>query len=368
MEPVRIGVVGCGNISGIYLKTMKAMTPLDVVAVSDLDLERARKAANEYGIAQAMSTTEMLESEDIELVVNLTVPKAHAPVNDEFLMSGKHVYVEKPFATDLGSGRRTLQLAAAKGLRTGAAPDTFLGAGLQTCRDLIDAGVIGEPIGAQAFMMCHGHESWHPSPEFYYEVGGGPLFDMGPYYLTALVHLMGPVSKVNGMSRATFAQRQITSQPKFGKLVDVETPTNILGLMEFANGALGQVTMSFDVWHHRLPHIEIYGTEGSLSVPDPNGFGGPITVRGKGESEWHEVPVSRSYAENSRGLGVLDMACAIRDGRPSRADGTLAYHVLEIMSGILQASEERREVSMESRPQRPASLPKDLAHGEFIAG
>lgn len=345
---------------------MKAMSPLDVVAVSDLDIERAQKAADEYGISKAMTTTEMLEDEDIELVVNLTVPKAHAPVNDEFLLSGKHVYVEKPYATDLEAGKRTLQLAAAKGKLTGAAPDTFLGAGLQTCRDLIDAGTIGEPIGAHAFMMCHGHESWHPSPEFYYEVGGGPLFDMGPYYLTALVHLIGPVAKVNGMARATFDKRQITSQPKFGKVNEVETPTNILGLLEFANGALGQVSMSFDIWHHRLPHIEIYGTEGSLTVPDPNGFGGVISVRGKGEGDWHEVPISRAYAENSRGLGVLDMACAIRDGRPARAGGELAYHVLEIMAGILQAAEERREVAMETQPSRPASLPKDLTFGDWI--
>jgi predicted dehydrogenase len=355
VEAVKVGVVGCGNISGIYLENMQAMAPLEVVAVCDLDLARAQEVGGRCGL-QAMTTTEMLETGDIDLVVNLTVPKAHAPVNDEFLLSGKHVYVEKPFALDVESGRRTLELAKAKGLRTGAAPDTFLGAGLQTCRELIDSGAIGEPIGAQAFMMCHGHESWHPSPEFYYEVGGGPLFDMGPYYLTALASLLGPVEAVSGMARATFDERQITSQPRFGKVVPVETPTNILGLLRFAGGALGQVSMSFDVWHHELPHIEIYGTEGSLSAPDPNGFGGPVRIRGRGESAWHEVPLTKSHATNSRGLGVQDMAIGIREGRPHRASGELAFHVLEVMEGILRAAEQRGEVAIDSAPGRPDLL------------
>lgn len=360
VEPVKVGVVGCGNISGIYLETMQSMAPLEVIAVCDLDITRAQTTAEKYGIPQALSTAEMLASGDVELVVNLTVPKAHAPVNDEFLLAGKHVYVEKPFALDRVSGRHTLDLAAQKGLRTGAAPDTFLGAGLQTCREIIDSGAIGEPIGAQAFMMCHGHESWHPSPEFYYERGGGPLFDMGPYYLTALVHLMGPVASVSGMARSTFPERQISSQPKFGQIVPVETPTHILGLLQFQNGALGQVTMSFDVWHHELPHIEIYGTEGSLSVPDPNGFGGSVRVRGRGEAAWHDVPLTRPYEANSRGLGVMDMALGIRENRPHRASGELAYHVLEIMEGILTAADEKQEVKLETHPNRPEALPRDF--------
>jgi len=361
VDSVKVGVVGCGNISGIYLENMQKMSPLQVVAVADLDMDRATAVAEKHGL-RAITTTEMLEADDIELVVNLTVPKAHAPVNDEFLLAGKHIYVEKPYALDRASGMQTLEIAHMKHLRTGAAPDTFLGASHQTCRELIDSGAIGEPIGAQAFMMCHGHESWHPSPEFYYEVGGGPLFDMGPYYLTALVNLLGPVGSVAGMARATFQERQITSQPKFGKVVPVETPTNILGLLRFESGALAQVTMSFDVWHHELPHIEIYGTEGSLSVPDPNGFGGKVRVRGRGESEWHEVPVKRPHAENSRGLGVQDMALGIQENRPHRASGELAYHVLEVMEGILTAAEERCETSIRSRPARPEALP--ILHNE----
>lgn len=356
VESVRVGVVGCGNISGIYLENMQSMEPLQVVAVADLDADRARTVAERTGIGRVLTTAEMLEADDIDLVVNLTVPKAHAPVNDEFLKAGKHVYVEKPFALDRESGARTLEIAHHANLRTGAAPDTFLGASHQTCRDLIDSGAIGEPIGAHAFMMCHGHESWHPSPEFYYEVGGGPLFDMGPYYLTAMVNLMGPVAAVSGMARPTFNERQITSQPKYGKIIPVETPTNILGLLQFESGALAQVSMSFDVWHHELPHIEIYGTEGSLSVPDPNGFGGTVRIRGRGESAWNEVPVNKAYAENSRGLGVRDMAQGIREGRPHRASGELAYHVLEIMENILVAAENKREMPIASRPARPEPL------------
>jgi len=216
-------------------------------------------------------------------------------------------------------------------------------------------------------MTCHGHESWHPSPEFYYEVGGGPMFDMGPYYLTALVNLIGPVRQVSGMARITFPERLITSQPKYGKVVKVETPTHIAGTMEFANGAIGTVVMSFDVWAAQLPRIEIYGTEGTLSVPDPNTFGGPVRLYRPGNRDWMEIPLTHGYTENSRGLGVADMAAAIQTGRPHRASGDLAYHVLDVMQAFLDAAEAGRTVSIESTCERPRPLPLGLRHGQIDA-
>jgi predicted dehydrogenase len=256
-----------------------------------------------------------------------------------------------------------LELAAAKGVRIGGAPDTFLGAGIQTCRKLIEDGWIGEPVAATAFLMGHGHESWHPDPEFYYHLGGGPMFDMGPYYLTALVNLVGPVKRVTGSARITFPERTITSQPKFGKKIEVEVPTHIAGVLDFANGAIGTIVTSFDVWGGQLPRIEIYGAEGTLSVPDPNTFGGPIYLRPARSQEWHEVPLAYGYAENSRGLGVADMAHALLSGRKHRANGDLTYHVLDIMHAIHDASRESRHIELESTCEQPALFPLGMLPG-----
>ncbi|MCX7801137.1 MAG: Gfo/Idh/MocA family oxidoreductase, partial [Fimbriimonadales bacterium] len=267
MEPLRIGVVGCGNISGIYLHNLTSYEQTRVVACADLDLDRAREASERFGVPKACTTAELLEDPEVELVLNLTVPKAHFEVAEAALQAGKHVYNEKPLTVERTHAARLLRLARERGLLVGCAPDTFLGAGLQTCRKLIDDGAIGEPVGANAFMMCHGHESWHPSPEFYYEVGGGPMLDMGPYYLTALTALLGPIRRVAGSARKTFPSRTITSEPKRGKVVPVETPTHLVGVLDFACGAIGQITTSFDVWSHHMPLLEVYGSEGSLSVP-----------------------------------------------------------------------------------------------------
>jgi predicted dehydrogenase len=256
-----------------------------------------------------------------------------------------------------------LGAARDKGLLIGCAPDTFLGGGLQTCRKLIDDGWIGEPIAATAFMMCRGHENWHPDPEFYYQAGGGPMFDMGPYYLTALIHLIGPVGRVTGSAQITFPERIITSQPKYGTKIKVDVPTHVAGVMDFANGAVGTIITSFDVWAARLPRIEIYGTEGSLAVPDPNGFGGPVLVRRAGASEWGGVPLTHRYTKQSRGIGVADMAYALRSGRPHRANGDLAYHVLDIMHAFSHASQEGRHVELTSACGRPEPLPLGLAEG-----
>lgn len=354
MNPLRIGVIGCGDISGIYFENLRRFPMTEVVACADLDSEKARSRAREFGVPRVLSADEIVTDPDVELILNLTVPKAHGPVNLKAVQAGKHVYVEKPLALQR---EEALSFIQEGGTLVGGAPDTFLGAGLQTCRRLIDSGAVGEPIGVNAFMLCHGHESWHRSPEFYYEVGGGPLFDMGPYYLTALVSLMGPIRSVSGSARVTFPTRTITSEPKRGKVVEVETPTHIAALLDFESGALGQLTTSFDVWGHTMPHIEIYGTEGSLSTLDPNGFGGPIRLRRAGQDSWEDVPVEGPYSQNSRGVGVLDMAHAIRRGREARASGALAFHVLDVMQSILESAESGARVSLTSTTKRPDPIP-----------
>ena len=362
-EQVKIGIIGCGNISPIYLQSGGKFEILDIVAVSDKIMERAESRAAEYGVPRACTVKELLADPEIQIVINITTPDAHAEVGLQVLEAGKCVYNEKPLAVRREDGKRMVELAAAKGVRIGGAPDTFLGGGLQTCRKLINDGWIGEPVAATAFLMGHGHESWHPDPEFYYKVGGGPMFDMGPYYLTALVSLVGPVKRVTGSARITFPERTITSQPKFGKKIEVEVPTHIAGVLDFANGAVGTIVTSFDVWGGQLPRIEIYGTEGTLSCPDPNTFGGPIRICPARSREWHEVPLAYGYAENSRGLGVADMAHALLSGRKHRANGDLTYHVLDIMHAVHEASRENRHVELESTCESPAIFPLGMLPG-----
>ena len=354
-SPVKVGIVGCGNISNIYFETAKRLDILEVAACADLDLDRAKAKAAEHDVSKACSVAELLADPDIQIVINLTIPKAHFEVCLAALNAGKSAYVEKPLSLTRDQGRELLQAAEANNLRIGGAPDTFLGAGLQTCRKVIDDGLIGEPVAATAFMLCHGHETWHPDPEFYYKPGGGPMFDMGPYYLTALVSLMGPITRIAGSAQKAFSERTVTSEPKNGYVISVETPTHIAGTADFANGAVATVITSFDVWSSVLPPIEVHGTHGSLSVPDPNTFGGPVKVNRSG-SGWEEVPLIPGYPENSRGLGVADMAYAIRENRPARASGDLTYHVLEAMWGFLDSSEQSKYYVMQSTVERPAAL------------
>jgi predicted dehydrogenase len=360
MKPAKLGIVGCGNISGIYCQNARKLEALDLIACADLVAERAEAKAAEFGIAKACTTEKLLADPHIEIVLNLTIPIAHAEVAFAALKAGKSVYNEKPLAITREDGKRMTQTAKRKGLLVGCAPDTFMGAGIQTCRKLIDDGWIGEPVAATAFMTCHGHESWHPDPEFYYKVGGGPMFDMGPYYLTALINLMGPVKRVTGSTRITFPTRTITSEPKYGAVIKVDVPTHVVGLLEFANGAVGTILTTFDVWAANLPRIEVYGTEGSLSVPDPNTFGGPVRVMRAG-GEWTEMPLTHGYAQNSRGVGVADMAMALRSKRAHRASGELAYHVLDIMHAIHDAASNARHVELASTCHKPAALPLGLA-------
>ncbi len=364
-EPKKVGVIGCGNISSIYLKAGQVFDVLDIVACSDLDPGKAQAQAEKFGVPRVCSTDELLADPEIDIVVNLTTPDVHAEIALAAIEAGKHVHTEKPLAVTRADGRRVIEAADRVGLRVGCAPDTFLGAGGQTCRKLIDDGAIGRPVAATAFFTCRGHESWHPNPEFYYKRGGGPMFDMGPYYLTTLVNLMGPVRRVTASARATFAHRTITSQPFAGKVIDVEVPTHVAGVLDFESGAVATILTSFDVHAANLPRIEVYGTEGSLSVPDPNTFGGPVRIWRSKEKGWEDVPLTHGYAENSRGIGPADMACALSSGRPHRAAGELAFHVLDIMQAFHEASDSDAHVELESTCTRPAPLPVDIKEGEL---
>jgi predicted dehydrogenase len=364
VEPVKVGIVGCGYISGIYLQNGERLEAIDIVAGSDLISERAEARAEEYGI-RACTNEDIYSDPEIGIVLNLTTPDAHYEVAMEAIQAGKSVYNEKPLAIRLEDGKKLVDAAAEKRVLIGCAPDTFMGGGIQTCRKLIDDGLIGEPVAATAFMVCHGHESWHPDPEFYYKIGGGPMLDMGPYYLTALVNLVGPIRRVTGSARITFPERTITSEPRHGTKIEVEVPTHVAGVMDFHNGAVGTIITSFDVWGAQLPRIEVYGSEGTLSVPDPNTFGGPVKLLRAGSEEWEQVPLSHGYAENSRGLGVADMACALRSGRVHRANGDMAYHVLEAMHAFHTASKAGRAVELTSSCSRPESLPLGLIEGRL---
>ena len=364
-DKVRIGIIGCGNISPAYFRGCRAFDILDVVACADIDMDRARARAEEFGAA-AWPVEEILADPAIQIVVNLTVPRAHAEVNLAAIAAGKHVYCEKPLAITRSDGQRTLAAAEKKGVRVGCAPDTFLGGGIQTCRKLIDDGVIGEPVAATAFMTCRGHESWHPDPAFYYQPGGGPMLDMGPYYLTALVNLIGPIRRVTGSTRITFPERLVTSQPNYGTRIKVETATHVAGVVDFVNGAVGTIITSFDIWAANLPRIEIYGTEGSISVPDPNRFDGPVLLRRADSSDWSDIPLTHS-ADVGRGIGVADMAYGLVYGRPHRASGELAYHILEVMHAFEDASQTGRHVDIESSCVQPAAFPIGLMPGRLDA-
>lgn len=366
-QKVRVGIIGCGVISGIYLKNLPTFEAVEVVACADLVLERAQARAAEFRVPRACLPEDLLADPSIDLVVNLTIPKAHAEVALAAVDAGKSVYNEKPLTVRREQGQELLRRAAQRNVLVGGAPDTFLGAGLQTCRQVIDDGLIGQPVAATAFMAGHGHEHWHPDPAFYYQIGGGPMFDMGPYYLTALVSLLGPIERVAGSARITFPERTITSKPKSGEKIQVETPTHVAGTLDFRSGAVATVITSFDVWSHSLPKIEIYGSEGTLSVPDPNTFGGPVKLRRGRDADWEDVPVTRHYSGNSRGLGVADLAQALRSGRPARAGGRLAYHVLDTMHAFLESSETGHYSHLESSCDRPAPLPADLPPGRLDA-
>lgn len=342
MKPVKIGFVGVGDISGIYLKNLTEMfDELEVYAVCDLVREKAEKAQAQYHIQKLYNTMDDLFADPaVDIVLNLTRPYEHFGVTKAALEAGKHVYSEKPLAASLEEGETLVALAQQKNLMLGGAPDTFLGAGIQTCRKLLDDGFLGEPIGACAHMICHGHESWHPDPAFYYQYGGGPMMDMGPYYITALVHLLGGVSSVHSVAKTTFPQRLITSAPHHGETIDVRVPTHVNGILNFKTGAVGTILTTFDVYYPSQAKLEIYGTRGTLILPDPNYFGGPVAVLHGCDSEMRTMPLCFPHAENSRGLGLADMARSLRSGTPFRASYQQTFHVLEVLQKLQAGTQE----------------------------
>ncbi|QNP75145.1 Gfo/Idh/MocA family oxidoreductase [Streptomyces roseirectus] len=356
---LRVGLVGAGKISDAYLTTLAELKNLRLTAVADLDTERARAAAAKVPGTRTATLDELYDAEDVDLVLNLTIPAAHATVAHAAIAAGKHVYGEKPLATTTAAARALLDAAAEAGVRVGCAPDTVLGTGVQTARAALDAGDLGVPVAASAFMVSSGPERWHPDPEFYYQPGGGPLLDMGPYYLTSLVTLLGPVRRVVGMSSTPQAERFIGQGYRAGTRFPVEVATHVTGVLEHRSGALSTLVMSFDVWRSTLPRIEIHGTDGSLSLPDPNYFDGPVNLFRPGAQDWDELPILGGYRDASRGYGVADLARAVSRGEPHRADGELAYHVLDIMESLLTAAETGTSVEISSDCARPSAVPAD---------
>jgi predicted dehydrogenase len=380
----RVGVVGIGDISDVYLNNLKKYPMVQVIGCAGRDPGKARAKAALHDLPKAYTgAAELLDDPEVDLVLDLTTPGAHHALNMAALRAGKHVYTEKPLAGTFAEGKELMALARARGLRVGCAPDTFLGGRLQTCRDIIDSGRIGAVTGASAFVVSHGPEWHHPSPGFLYQPGAGPVLDVGPYYVTALTALLGPARRCCAMGKRTFPSRTLECGPLKGTAIPVRVDTHLTASIEFASGAIVTLLASFDVWDSELPRIEIYGTEGTLCIGDldpvggPNLFGGKLLLRTRDEYRWQglprtnadapwlEVPVTRpfnelSHRDDSRGIGLVDLACAIRDGRPHRANGDLALHGLELMEAILTSATEGRFQSLESSCARPEPLPLDF--------
>jgi predicted dehydrogenase len=361
----RVGVIGCGVIAKVYAEKLNALAGVKLAACADLDRQRAETFADQHRIARVADVADLLADPEIDAVVNLTVPQAHYEISRAAIGAGKSIYSEKPLALTVPEGRALLDAAARQGVRLGCAPDTFLGAGLQTCRALLDAGAIGEPIGACGFMLSSGPERWHPGPQMFYQRGAGPLFDMGPYYFTALVSLLGPARRIAAAARITHAERVIGSEPSRGQRIAVEVPTHVASVVDFVSGPIATLVMSFDVQASRHRCIEIYGTEGTLAVPDPNTFGGNVQIRRHASNDWQTQALTHANATQSRGIGFADMLVAMQKGRPHRACGELALHVLELLESAVASSERGQHVLLQTRCERPAALPAGLADDEF---
>ncbi|MFO1036842.1 MAG: Gfo/Idh/MocA family oxidoreductase [Geminicoccaceae bacterium] len=379
MAPVKLGIVGCGNISDAYLRGAGRSSLVSVKACADIAPEVAKAKAEAYGI-QAMSVEDLLADPEIEIVINLTVPLAHAEVGLRTIEAGKHFYTEKPLAASFAEAREVIAATRAKGLQVGSAPDTFLGASHQAVREAVDEGRIGKVVGGAVCFATPGMEMWHPNPSFFFKRGGGPVLDIGCYPITQLVNVLGPVASVVAHASRGQDTRTVTSEPRNGEVIAVEVPTTVNGALVFASGANVAFTVSWDIWKHtRLP-IEFYGTEGSILNPDPNFFGGTpkISVR---DGDWEDLaiaafPFGIPNRDTRRGdmvadyriIGVLDMAQAIRAGRPYRANGDLALHVLEVMEALERSSVEGHRVRIETLCERPAPVPHGADENVFVDG
>ncbi|HEY3415613.1 MAG TPA: Gfo/Idh/MocA family oxidoreductase [Armatimonadota bacterium] len=363
IPPLNIGIIGCGNISQTYFNAAKTFPVLNVVACADINKAAAQAKAAEHGVRE-LPVDDLLKMDEIDAIINLTIPAAHAEITLRALEAGKHVHGEKPLAVTREEGQAIVRKAREQGLRVSSAPDTFLGAGLQTCRKILNDGWLGRPIGGNAVMLGHGPEGWHPNPGFFYQKGAGPMFDMGPYYLTALVSLLGPVKRVAAITGKAFPQRLATCKEHYGEWLPVEVPTHLAGTLEFHNGAIVTVTISFDVWNTHNPNpIAIFGTEGSLQAPDPNGFGGTVHYLRGTAPGWQEMPHSHGYADNMRSIGLADMAYALHSGRPHRCSLEMAYHVLDVMHTFEESSLAGSHLEVASTCPQPAPLPLGLPHG-----
>lgn len=352
---ITCAIIGCGNISDTYITNLKRFPTIELKYCCDIIDEKAIEKSEKYNLTYK-NLNDIYASEDIDLIVNLTNPSSHFEVSLKAIEHGKHVYTEKPLATTYEEAELLVEKAKEKGLSIGCAPDTFFGGVWQTARKLIEDGWIGKPISATAFMLCRGHESWHPSPEFFYKPGGGPLFDMGPYYLTTLVFLLGPIKEVFAYGKKTFDKRTITSKEKFGASIDVEVLTHINTVIKFENEVLCSMIMSFDTWAHCLPYIEVYGEYGSLSLPDPNCFGGTIKYYNQYTQRWSEVPTIYDVFDNLRGIGIADMAEGIKNNKPFRTHFEIGLHILEVMEKILESAIKATPLSIETRCTPPSPI------------
>ena len=373
MQKMGIGIIGCGNISTAYLKLAPLFKALEVRAVADINADAAAAQAAAFNV-RAETVDGLLAADDIDMVVNLTIPAVHYEVTCKILNAGKHAYSEKPLVLTLDEATSLRALADAKGLRVGSAPDTFLGGAHQRARQAIDENGIGRIIGGTCHVMNHGMEHWHPNPDFFYQPGAGPVLDLGPYYITNLVQLIGPVKSVAAMTAATFSERTIANGPRLGETVSVNTPTNLHALLEFQNGAIVTLGASWDIWAHRHKEMELYGETGSLYIPDPNFFGGDVhQIAPDGADsglDFADHPFGVKNMQDSRGIGranyrcagLADMATAIQEGREHRCNLDLAVHVVEVMTSILKAGETRAWVDMTTTCDRPAPLTADDAH------
>ena len=377
MSKLGIGIVGCGNIAMTYLRNASLFAGLEPRACADVLPAQAALRAGEYGL-RACSVEALLADPDIDLVLNLTVPAAHHDVTLAALRAGKHVFTEKPLALSTEEGERLVAEARRRGLALGSAPDTFLGAAGRLARQLIDGGAIGRVVTGTAFMMGRGMEHWHPNPAFYYQAGAGPVLDMGPYYLTMLVNLLGPAKRVMAMATSGAEQRLITAPgPLHGTSFPVGTPTSVQSLIEFACGAIITFGASWDVYRHGNAPIELHGTEGSIRLPDPDTFGGTVSLSRRGEP-WDEVdtadrlygrinwPYAKPDRANYRVLGVADLAAAVATGRAPRASGSLALHVLDILGAILRSGESGEAITLDTRADQPAVLQEDEAKAFLV--
>ena len=359
MGALSVGVLGCGNISERYFEAGQIYESFDITACADLDADRSAEKANLYDI-MAIDPDELVESSDVDLIINLTPPSVHEATSITALEAGKHVYTEKPFAADTAGAERILETATEQGLLVGSAPDTILGSGVQTARQAIDDGLIGQPIGATAFFVTPGHDSWHPNPEIFYGTGGGPLFDMGPYYVSALSYLLGPVASVYGSTKQPFAERPLNLEPDSDTHLDVVVPTYETGLIEFAGGATATAIFSFDTHATKVApqaSFEIHGTEGTLLASDPNFFDGPVTIRSTTDEEWNEIPTIAGPDHQQRGLGVVDLAKALNGDWEHVTSGRFGAHVLATMDGIRTSSQTGQTVTPAITTERPAVLP-----------